>query len=131
MAVTPDFSSASVSSTARGEVQIGEKNLALAQKADIRSATGSLTLTMRSAAKGLLVGVDQLRAGGGVVVVGITGVRARAALDEDLVAVLDELVNAGREQPDAMLLRFDFLGDADDHGGGIIAWVAAAVPSGG
>jgi hypothetical protein len=34
--------------------------------------------------------------------------------------VLDELIRGGREQPYAMLLRFDFLGDADNHGDRIL-----------
>jgi hypothetical protein len=33
------------------------------------------------------------------------------------VAVLDELVGRRWEEGDAVLLGFDFLGDADDHGG--------------
>jgi len=45
---------------------------------------------------------------------------AGVPLDDDPVAVFDELIRGGRQQPDAMLLRFDFLGDADDHVQGIL-----------
>ena len=74
-----------------------------------------LDLDDEVAAKRLFMGVDQLRARRGVIVVGVTGIDARAPLDDDLMAVLDELIHGGRQQPDAVLLRFDFLGDADDH----------------
>jgi hypothetical protein len=33
----------------------------------------------------------------------------------DLVAVFDELIGRGREKGHAMLLRFDLLGNSDDH----------------
>lgn len=62
------------------------------------------------------MGIDQLCAGGDVVVVGITGVDARTPLDDDLVTALRKLVYGGGEQADAMLLYFDFLGDTYDHG---------------
>ena len=38
------------------------------------------------------------------------------ALDDDLVAALDELERAGRRQRDAVLLRLDLLRDPDPHG---------------
>ena len=42
---------------------------------------------------------------------------AGARLDDDLVAVVDELLRARRGQRDPVFVRLDLLGDADPHGG--------------
>ena len=62
------------------------------------------------------VAFDDLRAGMGVVVIAEADARAGVRFDEDLVAVLDELIGRRGKEGDAVLLGFDFLGDADDHG---------------
>src|SRR4029079_17354710 len=48
-------------------------------------------------------------------VVAVADVGAGAGLDHDLVAARGELADGGREQADAELEIFDFLGDADAH----------------
>ena len=60
--------------------------------------------------------VHEFRAGLLVVAVRVAGGDACAALDNHLVAALDKLIGGGREQRDTILLVFDFLGNAYDHG---------------
>ncbi len=55
------------------------------------------------------------RAGGFVISVGIACARARAALDEDLVAAFDELIRGGRQERHPVFMVFDFFGNADNH----------------
>ena len=98
-----------------GEMEVGEKSLALAKQRKL-ARERFLDLDDEVGVEGFLVGIDELGARGGVIVVRVAGIDARAALNDDVVAVLDELVDAGRQQADAMLLRFDFLGYADGHG---------------
>ncbi len=58
---------------------------------------------------------DHCRAGLLVIGIGIARAGARAALDEHLVAALDELIGGGRQQRHAVFVVFDFLWDANDH----------------
>ena len=50
-----------------------------------------------------------------VIGIGITRARARAALDEHLVAAFDELVGSGGQQRHPVFVVFDFFRDADNH----------------
>ena len=62
---------------------------------------------------------EDLGAGGHVLGVGDRGADAGVLLDEDLVAVADELVHAGGGDGHAVLVVLDLAGDADlhvDHG---------------
>src|SRR5205085_386874 len=66
---------------------------------------------------GVLPRVADTRAG--LLVGGVRGADAHAGgcLHYHLVAVRDELAHRGRRETDAVLVRLDFLGDADDHCG--------------
>ena len=79
-------------------------------------AIGSLTLSSSSASPQTSSTRRDARADRGVRVVGERAALARAALDEHLVAVLDELARARRGQRDAVLVGLDLLDDADLHG---------------
>ena len=80
------------------------------------SAIGSLTLSTSSAVVPHLVGGgEDLRAGGGELVVGDAGADAGAGLDEDLVTVADELVDARRGDRHPVLVVLDLAGDSDLH----------------
>ena len=59
---------------------------------------------------------NDLHAGGPVVRVLKPDSGTRHAFHEHLVPVLDELVGRRWKQCHTILLLFDFLGDADDHG---------------
>ena len=80
------------------------------------SAIGSLTLSTMSAsphtssAESIIV-----RAGGDVLLVGDLRAEAGVLLDDHLVAVLGELVDADRRDGHPVLVVLDFLGDADLH----------------
>ena len=97
-----------------GNVQVGEEDEALAQAAVLgRDRLLHLQQQLRTlpdlvdradpGAVRLVVGVRELAAGSG------TG------LDDDFVAVLDELARPGGGQRDSILLGLDLLGDADAH----------------
>jgi hypothetical protein len=98
-------------------VEIGKEELAFSKESvflgeglfDLHDHVGSL--------ENLGVAFDDFRSGLGVVVISEADACAGVGLDEDPVAVLDELVGRRWEEGDAVLLGFDFLGDADDHGG--------------
>ena len=102
----------------RRQVQVGEEQLAGAQQGifrglrflDLDNQVGPLKH------RGMIV--HQLCAGLFVIVVRVTGPGPGAAFDEDLVPALDELISRRRQQRDAILLVFDFFGNADGHGGG-------------
>ena len=70
---------------------------------------------MSAGAPDVVGGVEDLRAGGDEVLVGDRRADAGVALDEDLVAVADELVHAGRGDRDPVLVVLDLAGDADLH----------------
>ena len=81
------------------------------------ASTGSLTLRIRSPVPQTSSAVSRIVApGGDVVLVGDGGADAGVLLDEDLVAVRDELVHAGRRDGHAVLVVLDLAGDADLHG---------------
>ena len=80
------------------------------------SATGSLTLSTRSAAAPHVVGgVEDRRPGRDVLLVHDLGAGPGALLDEHLVAVLHQLVGSDRGDRDAVLVVLDFLRYADLH----------------
>ena len=60
--------------------------------------------------------LDDLGAGGAVGLVGDVHARARARLDEDLVALVGERMDHAGGQADPALLALDLLGHADAHG---------------
>ena len=98
-----------------GEVQVGEQHLALAQHA----ALGRLRLLdlddQLGGVEDLLRGREDAGAGGLVLGVVHADAEAGLRLDRDLVSGGDELVHAGRRQPDAVFVDLDFLRDADAH----------------
>jgi hypothetical protein len=61
-------------------------------------------------------GDDYPFAASGVTSLTIAGARPGGAFDDDLMAALDQLVNGGRQQCDAMFLQLNFPGNADNHG---------------
>ena len=76
---------------ARGEVQIGEKNLAGTQQVDIPPATvPSLSRSCPARSKNFLGRIDDLRAGFDVILVRITGADAGVFLDENGVAMANQ-----------------------------------------
>src|SRR5947208_1214532 len=50
-----------------------------------------------------------------VIGIGIACAGSRVALDEDLMAALDQLIGRRRQKRDAIFLAFDFFRDTDDH----------------
>ncbi len=82
----------------------------------ISCGCGSFTLTISSAAAntvGAIGGDAPARRLVGRVVEADAG--AGASLDHHLVAVMDEFAHAAGHQADAVLVRLDLLGDADQH----------------
>ena len=100
---------------ARGEVKIGENDLAWAQQRPFGLERLLHFHDQFRSRKDLAVLRDDLRTGSGVLFVWKAGARAGICLDEDFVPAPDELVGGAREECDAIFLRFDFLGDADVH----------------
>jgi hypothetical protein len=101
--------------SAGGEVEVGEEDKAGAQEGVLGGEGFFYFYDEVGAVKEPGVVVLQIGAGGGVVFVAIAGAEAGGALDEDLVAALYKLVDAGGEQADAVLLVLDLAWDADDH----------------
>ena len=65
----------------------------------------------------------QRRAGLGVIRIGIARAGAGVALDQHLVAALDELISRRGQQGHPVFLVFDFFRDADDHRRiGVMEW---------
>ena len=98
-----------------GEVQVGEERLALAHPVVL---LGDRLLDLEHHVGGaphVVGGVEDLGAGRDVLVVVDLRADAGALLDDDLVAVRDELVHADRGDGHAVLVVLDFLGDADLH----------------
>ena len=111
------------------QMQIGVKHLAFAQ----HRAFGRLRFLdlddHLGAAKNLFGGVDDFGAGFLIHLVGQTDGFSAIALDHDPVAVSDEFTRAGRGQTDPVLVIFDFLGNADQHGWiPSIEWLARIRP---
>ena len=59
--------------------------------------------------------VDDLRTGIDVSLVGITGTDSRSFLHENAVTFSRESRGRGWNEPDPVLLRFNFFRNADDH----------------
>ena len=59
---------------------------------------------------------DDARPGGAIGLVVEADAEPGAALDQHLVAVMDQLMHARRHQPDPVLVRLDLPGNADQHG---------------
>ena len=101
---------------ARGEVEVGEQDLAFADQAVL----GCERLLDLDDHLGLPVDlgrrVDDLRADGRVLLVLDPRAEAAATLDQHGVAGFDELHHHRRDGADAVLLGFDLCGYADDHG---------------
>jgi hypothetical protein len=98
-----------------GEVEIGEEDLALAQRRDL----GSLRLLDLDDHVGggedcLGVGRD-LGPGRPIGVVGKADPGAGAGLHHKLVAVMGELADAARDQADPVFVRLYLLRDTDQH----------------
>ena len=96
-------------------MQVGEEDEALAQPAVLRR---DRLLDLQQQLRALPDLVDRPDPGAVRHVVGVGELAAGSGtgLDDDLVAVLDELARPGRGQRDAILLGLDLLGDADAHG---------------
>ena len=99
-----------------GQVQVGEQHLVLAHAVVL---LGDRLLDLEHQVAGgphVVGGVEDLRAGGDVVLVRDRRADAGVALDEHLVAVADQLVHAGRGDRHPVLVVLDLAGDADLHG---------------
>src|SRR5215475_6021832 len=59
--------------------------------------------------------IDHRGARAGIIRIGVTGSHARVALDQDLVAALNQLVRRRRQESYTVLLIFDFFRNADTH----------------
>lgn len=100
-------------------MQVGEERLVLAEAVVL---LGDRLLDLEEEVGGgpdLVGGGEDLRPGCDVLLVRDGGAGPGVLLDDDLVAVADELVHAGRRDRHAELVVLDFAGDADlhvDHG---------------
>jgi hypothetical protein len=100
---------------ARREVQVGKKNLPGAeQRVFVRQRLLHFHNHLR-ALEDLGMAADQLRARRDIFLIAVTRSHTRAGLDEQTMPALHQLVCCRRQQRDAILLLFDFLGNADDH----------------
>src|SRR5207244_3664351 len=101
---------------AGGEVQVREENEPVPEQG-VLGRKRLLDLEQQLRVTPDLVRRAQRRSYGLVRVVGKRAAVSRAALDEDVVTALDELACTGRRERDAVLVRLDFLDDADLHRG--------------
>ena len=117
MPVTLRSSSASVHSSDGGQVQVGEEDLALAHPV-VLLGDRLLDLEDQVAGRPDVVGGRRgsSRRRPTYSSSGIDEPDAGVLLDEDLVAVADELVHAGRGDRHPVLVVLDLAGDADLHG---------------
>ena len=97
------------------EVKIGVQQLAFAQHRDLDRLRFLDLDDHFGATEDFLRGIDDFGAGLLVHLVRQTDGFSAIALHHHLVAVADEFARAGRSQADAVLVVFDFLGDADQH----------------
>ncbi len=116
----PESTSARVERLVRGDVQVCEERQALTQPRVLR---GDRLLDLQEQVGAGPDVVDRFdgRAGALVCLVGERAPAARARLDDDVVATLDELSRTRGRQRNPVLLRLDLLGDADPHAAGTIA----------
>ena len=99
----------------RREVEVGEEDEAFAEVA-VLLLDGLLDLDDHvGEAPDVVGGADDLGAVGLVLVVGHGGESAGVVLDEDLVAGLDQGLDAGGSDADAALVIFYFFGNANNH----------------
>ena len=105
---------------ARREVKIGKKNLAAPQHRPLWRQRFFHFHDHVRPLKNLLRRFDDLRAAFDVFLIGITGTDAGIFLHENGMPARDERLSAGRKQADALLLLFDFFGNADGHGRNLI-----------
>ncbi len=98
-----------------GEVQVGVEDLAGAQPLDLDRLRLLDLDDHVGASEDLVGGVDELGTGGDVLGVGERGAVAGGLLDENRVAVRDELARAARRHADAELVVLDLLGHSNDH----------------
>ena len=111
----PDSTSARVSGSSAAMCRY-VKSVSPSRRRAYSAATGSFTLSSRSAVAPDLVDRRDPRADALVVGVGERAPEPGAGLDDDVVAAADELERAGRRQRDAVLVGLDLLGDADPQG---------------
>lgn len=97
-----------------GQVKVGKEDLVFAEEAEL-GGEGFLHLHDQIGGEGIGVVGDQLGAGLFVLLVGIAGADAGVFLHDHLVPALDELIGGGRQQGNACFLRFDLLGNTNDH----------------
>ena len=97
-------------------MKIGEKNLSSTQQRPLRRQRFLHFYDHVGALKNFLRRFDDLRTGFDVFLIRITGADAGIFLHENGVAMANQCLRGGREQTDALLLFFDFLGNADGHG---------------
>src|SRR5438132_13178603 len=97
-------------------MKIGEKNLSSTQQRPLRWQRFLHFYDHVRAPKNFLGRFDDLRTGLDVFLISITGADAAVFLDENDMAMANQCLRGGREQTNALLLFFNFLGNADGHG---------------
>jgi hypothetical protein len=100
----------------RGEVQVAEQHLPVAQPADL-DRLRLLDLDDEVGRVGLGGGADDRRAGVAVGAVGKARRSPGAGLDADPMTGLRQLQRAFRRERDAVFMVLDFFGNADVHDG--------------
>ncbi len=98
-----------------GEVQVGVEDLPGAQPLDLDRLRLLDLDDHVGASKDLIGGVDELCTGTEVLPVSERGTVAGGLLDENRVAVRDELARAARRHPHSELVVLDLLGHSNDH----------------
>ncbi len=96
-------------------MEIGEEHLARPQPRDLRRLRFlHLDDHLGRGEDGIGVGRDA-RAGPLIGLIVEADAGAGAALDQHLMAVMDDFAHAAGHQPDAIFVRLHFLGNADQH----------------
>ena len=101
---------------ARRQVKISEKNLSSTQQRPLRRQRFLHFYDHVRALKNFLGRFDDLRPGFDVFLIRITGADASIFLHENGMAMTNQCLRGGWEQTNALLLFFNFLGNADGHG---------------
>ena len=99
----------------RRQMKVGEQHLACAQQRELLGQRLFDLDDHLSFGEDGLRGRAELRPGGKVLRIGDARPLACRALDDHLVAVLDQVFHAGRDHGHPVLVVLDFLWHADDH----------------